>query len=77
MLKKETDELNLSVEASQEIMEKKIEKVEGKVKSYKLQHDKDINELWGKNEHLREKMRDFGDRSRQQPKSRWFERNRK
>ena len=45
MLKIETDELNLSVEASQEMMEKKIEKVEGKVKSYKLQHDKDINEL--------------------------------
>ena len=33
VLKKETDELNLSVEASQEMMEKKIEKVEGKVKS--------------------------------------------
>ena len=43
---------------------KKIEKAEGKVKSCKLQHDKDINELWQENEHLREKMRDLEDRSR-------------
>ena len=61
---KETDELKLSVEASQEMMEKKFEKAEGKVKSYKLQHDKDINELWQENEYLREKMRDLEDRSR-------------
>ena len=45
MLRKETDELKLSVEASQEMIERIIEKAEGKVKSYKLQHDKDINEL--------------------------------
>ena len=50
VLRKETDELKLTVEASQEIMEKKFEKAEGKVKSYKLQHDKDINELWQENE---------------------------
>ena len=54
-------------------MGKKIEKAEGKVKSYKLQHDKDINELWQENEYLREKMRALEDRS---PKSRWSERNR-
>ena len=64
VLRKETDELKLSVEASQEMMEKKFEKAEGKVKSYKLQHDKDINELWQENEYLREKMRDLEDRSR-------------
>ena len=64
MLRKETDELKLSVEASQEMKERKIEKAEGKVKSYKLQHDKDINELWQENEYLREKMRDLEDRSR-------------
>ena len=45
MLRKETDELKLTVEASQEMIERIIEKAEGKVKSYKLQHDKDINEL--------------------------------
>ena len=50
VLRKETDELKLSVEASQEIIKKKIEKAEGKVKSYKLQHDKGINELWQENE---------------------------
>ena len=37
-------------------MVKKIEKAEGKVKSHKFQHDKDINELWQENELLREKM---------------------
>ena len=31
MIGKETDELKLSVEASQEMMDKKIEKAEGKV----------------------------------------------
>ena len=63
-LRKETDELKFSVEASQEMIEKKFEKDEGKVKSYKVQHDKDINELWQENEYLREKMRDLEDRSR-------------
>ena len=71
MLRKE-----LNVEASKEIMGKKIEKAEGKVKSYKLQHDKDINELWQENEYLREKMRGFEDRSRRDNLSRWSERNR-
>ena len=64
MLRKEIDNLKLSVEASQEMMEKKLEKAEGKVKLYKLEHDKDINELWQENEHLREKMRDLEDKSR-------------
>ena len=49
VLRKETDELKLSVEASQEMFEKKFEKAEGNVKSYKLQYDKDINELWQEN----------------------------
>ena len=61
VLRKETDELNLSISRNNG---KKIEKAEGKVKSYKLQNDKDINELWQENEHLREKMRDLEDRSR-------------
>ena len=64
VLRKETDELKLSVEASQEMIERIIEKAEGKVKSYKLQHDKDINELQQENEYLREKMRDLEERSR-------------
>ena len=64
VLRKETDELKLNLEVSQEMMERKFEKAEGKVKSYKLQHDKDINELWQQNEYLREKMRDVEDRSR-------------
>ena len=58
VLRKETDELKLSVETSQEMMEKKIEKAEGKVKSYKLQHDKGVIELWQEIEYLREKMTD-------------------
>ena len=62
VLRKETDELKLSVEASQEMIERIIEKAEGKVKSYKLQHDKDINELQQENEYLREKMRDLEER---------------
>ena len=64
VLRKETDELKLNLEVSQETMERKFEKAEGKVKSYKLQHDKDINELWQQNEYLCEKMRDVEDRSR-------------
>ena len=62
VLRKETDELKLTVEASQEMIERIIEKAEGKVKSYKLQHDKDINELQQENEYLREKMRDLEER---------------
>ena len=49
VLRKEADELKLSVEASQEMFEKKFEKAEGNVKSYKLQYAKDINELWQEN----------------------------
>ena len=69
VLRKETDELKLSVEASQEMMEKKFDKAEGKLKPYKLQHDKDINELWQENEYLDEKMRDLEDRSRRKIKT--------
>ena len=58
------DELKLSVEASQEMTEKKIDKAEGKVKSYELQQDRDINELCQENELLHEKMRDLEDISR-------------
>ena len=42
MLRKETDKLKLSIEASQEIMEKKVEQ---KANSLKLKHGKDINTL--------------------------------
>ena len=42
MLRKETDKLKLSIEASQEIMEKKVEQ---KANSLKLKHGKDINKL--------------------------------
>ena len=56
VLRKETDELKLCAKASHKMMEKKTEKAEGKVTSYKLQHDKNINELW---QHLREKMTDL------------------
>ena len=61
VLRKETDELKLCAKASHKMMEKKTEKAEGKVTSYKLQHDKNINELW---QHLREKMRDLEGRSK-------------
>ena len=46
------------------MIEKKIEKAEGKVKSHKLRHDKKINELWQENGFLCEKMRDLEDGSR-------------
>ena len=46
VLRKETNELKLSVEVSQEMMEKKLGKAEGKVKLYKLERDKGSNELW-------------------------------
>ena len=52
-IRRQTGKTKLSVEASQEMMEKTIEKAEGKVNSYKLQRDKDINELWQENENLR------------------------
>ena len=48
VLIKETDEIKLSIEVSQDMMEKKIEKGEDKVKSHELQQDKDIDELWYK-----------------------------
>ena len=46
VLRKETDELKLTVEVSQEMMEKKLGKAEGKVKLYKLERDKGSSELW-------------------------------
>ena len=49
MLRKEPDKLKLSVEASHKMMETTFEKAEAKVMSYKLQHDKYINELWQEN----------------------------
>lgn len=52
VLRKKLDELKLSIEASQQMIENKIEKSESKVKSLKLQQDEYIRELQQKNELL-------------------------
>ena len=57
VLRKELDELKLSIEASLQMIENKIDKSESKVKSPKLQQDKYIHELQQKNELLNEKTR--------------------
>ena len=62
-LSKETDDLKLSIETSQEITDKKFKEINKKLKNDK-QHGNGIDELWQENEYLREKLRDIEDRSR-------------
>ena len=61
-LNKETVELRISLETSQEIFEKKFQKVNDNLSKQK--HKEDINELWKDNDQLCERLRDLEDRSR-------------
>ena len=61
-LSKETDDLKLRIETSQEITDKKFKEINKKLKNDK-QHVNEIDELWQENEYLYEKLRDTEDRS--------------
>ena len=63
-LSKETDDLKLSIETSQEITSNKFKKIDIKPKNDKQQHGNEIDEIWQENEYLRERLRDMEDRSR-------------
>ena len=63
-LSKETDDLKLSIETSQEITDEKFKEINKKLNNDKQQHDNEIDELWQENEYLREKLRDIEDRCR-------------
>ena len=54
-LNKETVDLKISLETSQEVFEKKFEKVDGNLSKQK--HKEDINELWEDNDQLCERQR--------------------
>ena len=62
-LNKETEDLKISLETSQEIFEK-FQKVNDNLSKQKQKHKKDINELWKDNGQLCERLRGFEDRSR-------------
>ena len=51
-LNKETVDLKISLETSQEIFEKKFQKVDDNLSKQKQKHKEDINELWKDNDHL-------------------------
>ena len=61
-LNKETVDLKISLETSQEVFEKKFQKVDGNLSKQK--HKEDINELWEDNDQLCERLRDLEDTSR-------------
>ena len=63
-LNKETVDLKISLETSQEIFEKKFQKVNENLSKQKQKHKEDINELWKDNDQLCERLRDLEDRSR-------------
>ena len=63
-LNKETVDLKISLETSQEIFEKKFQKVNDNLSKQKQKHKEDINELWKDNNQLCERLRDLEDRSR-------------
>ena len=63
-LNKETIDLKISLETSQEIFEKKFQKVNDNLSKQKQKHKEDINELWKDNDQLCERLRDLEDRSR-------------
>ena len=58
-LSKETDDLKLSIETSQEITDEKFKEINKKLKNDKQQHVNEIDELWQENEYLHEKLRDI------------------
>ena len=63
-LSKETVDLKISLETSQEIFEKKFQKVNDNLSKQKQKQKEDINELWKDNDQLCERLRDLEDRSR-------------
>ena len=63
-LNKETVDLKITLETSQEIFEKKFQKVNDNLSKQKQKHKEDINELWKDNDQLCERLRDLEDRSR-------------
>ena len=63
-LNKETVDLKISLETSQEIFEKKFQKVNDNLSKQKQKHKEDINKLWKDNDQLCERLRDLEDRSR-------------
>ena len=63
-LNKETVDLKISLETSQEIFKKKFQKVNDNLSKHKQKHKEDINELWKDNDQLCERLRDLEDRSR-------------
>ena len=62
-LNKETVDLKISLETSQEILKKKFQKVNDNLSKQKQKHEEDINELWKDNDQLCERLRDLEDRS--------------
>ena len=63
-LSKETDDLRLSIETSQEITDEKFKEINKKLNNDKQQHGNEIDELWQENVYLCEKLRDIEDRCR-------------
>ena len=63
-LNKETLDLKISLETSQEIFEKKFHKVDDNLSKQKQKHKEDISELWKDNDQFCERLRDLEDRSR-------------
>ena len=62
-LNKETVDLQISFETSQEIFEKKFQKVDDDLSKQKQKHTEDIKELWKDNDQVCERLRDLEDRS--------------
>ena len=62
-LNKETVDLKISLETSQEIFEKKFKKVDDNLSKQKQKHKRGINELWKDDDQLCERLRDLEDRS--------------
>ena len=63
-LSKEIADLKISLETSQEIFEKKFQKVDGNLGKQKQKHKENIKKLWKDNNQLCERLRDPEDRSR-------------
>ena len=61
-LTKETYDLKLSLDASQEMLEKKLEKINDHLVNRKKKKE-DINQPWNDNDQLCQRLRDFEDRS--------------
>ena len=63
-LNKETVDLKINLETSQEIFKTKFQKVNDNLSKQKQKHKEDINKLWKDNDQLCERLRDIEDRSR-------------